>query len=175
MEKEKYFGNYPFWIVFLSNLVSIAIYFIGAFIIYKIGLVWMILYLAFIIILQFQLIRGHCVNCYYYGKTCAFGKGRISSMFFKKGDPKNFCKMQITWKDMIPDFMVSLIPIIAGIILLIKNFDWVLLVLMIILFILTSIGNGFVRGQLACKYCKQRKLGCPAQKLFEKKKQKTLK
>ncbi|MDD5700106.1 MAG: hypothetical protein PHH00_02850 [Candidatus Nanoarchaeia archaeon] len=170
MEKEKYFENYPFWTVFFSNFVSMAIYFIGAFIVYKVGLIWMILYLIFIIILEFRLIRGHCVNCYYYGKTCAFGKGRISSIFFKKGDLNKFCKMQVTWKDVLPDFIVSLIPIITGIILLIKSFDWVLLSLILILFILASVGNGFVRGQLACKYCKQRKIGCPAQKLFEKKK-----
>jgi hypothetical protein len=25
-----------------------------------------------------------------------------------------------------------------------------------------------VRGQLACKYCKQRELGCPAEQLFSK-------
>lgn len=122
MKKEQSYENYPFWIVFLSNLVSIAIYFIGAFIIYQLGLIWLILYLIFIGILEFRLIKGHCVNCFYYGKICAFGKGRISSMFFKKGDANKFCKKQMTWKDMAPDFLVSAVPIIAGIILLILHF-----------------------------------------------------
>ena len=91
-------------------------------------------------------------------------------MVFKKGDINKFCKKQITWKDIIPDFMVSLIPAIIGIILLIKNFNWITLSLVIVLFILTFIGNGIVRSKLACKYCKQRQIGCPAQKLFEKNK-----
>ena len=166
----KYFENYPFWIVFFSNLVSIAIYLIGAFIIYKIGFIWLILYIAFILYLEFKLIKGHCVDCYYYGKICAFGKGNISSIFFKKGDLNKFCKMKITWVDILPNFLVSLIPIVVGIILLIKNFNWILLVSVLILFILTFIGNGIIRSQLACKYCKQREIGCPAQKLFERRK-----
>ena len=169
MKKDICFENYPFWIVLISNLVSIAIYLIGAFIIYKIGIIWLILYLLFIGILEFRLIKGHCVNCYYYGKYCAFGKGKISSIFFKKGNSNNFCKMKITWKNLIPDFMVSLIPVIIGIILLFIKFSWLTLILILILVLLTFVGNGFVRGNLACKYCKQREIGCPAEQLFKKK------
>ena len=170
MKKERYFENYPFWIVFFSNFVSIAIYLIGALIICQIGFFWLILYLIFIVSLEVRLIKGHCVNCYYYGKTCAFGKGRISGILFKKGDLNKFCKMQITWKDILPDFMVSLIPIIIGIAVLIKDFNWVLLSLVIVLFILTFMGNAIIRSKLACKYCKQRQIGCPAQRLFQRKK-----
>lgn len=168
-EKERCFENYPYWIVLLSNLVSLAIYLAGALIISKTGLIWLVLYLIFIAYLEIRLIKGHCVDCYYYGKTCAFGKGRISSLLFKKGNSRQFCKKQMTWRDILPDFMVSLIPIIAGIILLIKSFNPALLILIIILPILTFIGNAFIRSRLACKYCKQRQIGCPAQKLFEKK------
>jgi len=168
MEKEQYYENYPFQIVFFSNVVSIAIYLIGAYIIHQIGLIWLILYLIFIGILEFRLIKGHCSDCYYYGKICAFGKGKISSILFKKGDVNKFCKKQMTWKDIVPDLMVSLIPMIVGIILLIIKFDWTILILVIFLFLLTFIGNGLVRGSLACKHCKQRKLGCPAEQLFNK-------
>jgi len=168
MEKGQCYENYPGWIVLASNSVSIAIYLIGAFIMYQLGLAWSILYLIFIGIMEFRLIRGHCVNCYYYGKTCAFGKGRVSSMFFKKGDVKKFCKTQMTWKDMLPDLMVSMIPFITGIVLLIMHFNWTMLILVITLFLLTFVGNGFIRSSLACRYCKQRKLGCPAERLFDK-------
>ena len=170
MKKENVFENYPLWIVFCSNFVSITIYLIGAFIIYQIGLIWLILYLIFILYLEFRLMKLHCVDCYYYGKTCAFGKGKISSIFFKKGRAEKFCKIKITWKNILPDFMVSLIPLIVGLILLIIKFDWFLLVLIILLILLAFVGNGFIRSNLACKYCKQRKIGCPAQKLFEKRK-----
>jgi F0F1-type ATP synthase membrane subunit c/vacuolar-type H+-ATPase subunit K len=39
----------------------------------------------------------------------------------------------------------------------------------IILVGLTTIGNGYIRGNLTCKYCKQREIGCPAEQLFSKK------
>jgi hypothetical protein len=74
----------------------------------------------------------------------------------------------MTWKDMIPDLLISLIPLITGIVLLIIKIDFFLLFAVILLIVLTTIGNGFVRGRLTCKYCKQRESGCPAEKLFSK-------
>lgn len=169
-QKEKYYENYPLWIIFSTNLLSIAIYLIGIFIIYKLGIFWLILYLIYILILEFRLISSHCPGCYYYGKSCAFGRGKLSSLCFKKMNSKEFCKRKITWKSLIPDFLVSIIPIIVGITLLVINFSWLMLFLILALFLLVSVGNGFVRGRLACKFCMQRKIGCPAEKLFSKQK-----
>ncbi len=172
MAGPKTLENYPLWIVLISNLVSVAIYFLGAFIIYQTGLIWLALYLCYIILLEIRLVKGHCVNCYYYGKTCAFGKGRISALFFRKGSPGYFLKGNLTWKDMIPDFLVTLIPLITGIVILIKDFDLLILISIISLIFLSSAGNGFVRGSLACKSCKQREISCPAERLFNKKNKK---
>lgn len=171
-EKSKCYENFPFWMILIANLLSIAIYLIGTFILYQVGVIWPILYIIYILILEFKLISGHCTNCYYYGKYCAFGKGKISSIFFKKGDLNKFCKMQLTWKSLIPDFLVSLIPIVVGIVSLIIDFSWLVLILIILLIMLASSGNAFVRGKIACKYRKQRRLGCPAEKLFSKEKRK---
>ena len=168
--KTQTYENYPHCIIFVSNLVSLALYLIGAIIISKIGLVWLVAYLLYIVWLEIKVMRKSCVNCYYYGKRCAFGKGKLAALFFKKGNPENFIKRQVGWKSMIPDALVSLIPLIVGVALLIKDFSWFILILMILLTALTTAGNGFVRGSLACKYCKQKELGCPAEQLFNKKK-----
>ena len=93
----------------------------------------------------------------------------MSSLLFKKANPQKFAKDKITWKDILPDFLVSIIPIVIGIVLLILKFNWLILILIVLLVILTSAGNGFVRGSLACKFCKQREIGCPAEQLFNKK------
>jgi len=162
------FENYPCKIIFISNLVSISIYLIGAFIIYQLGIIWLLLYLIYILGFEIRLLKKSCPNCYYYGKFCAFGKGKISSLFFKKGNPEKFIQKKITWKAILPDFLISLIPFVVGIILLIVNFNWLILILIIILVILTTAGSGFVRSSLACKFCKQREIGCPAEKLFRK-------
>ena len=168
MNDKTRYENYPFWIVALSNLVSIAIYAIGALIIFKPGIVWLVLYILYIAWLEIRLLRKSCVNCYYYGKFCAFGQGKLSCLFFKKSNAEQFSKEQITWKDILPDFLVSAIPLVAGIVLLVIDFNWLLLTLVILLVLLTFAGNGFIRGSLACKYCKQRELGCPAEQLFSK-------
>ncbi len=171
MKKANCYEKYPFWIVLISNLVSIAIYAIGAYIIYQLGIIWLALYLIYILILEFRLMKKSCPNCYYYGKYCAFGRGKLSAIFFKRGDdPKRFSQHPLKWKDLFIDFMVSLIPIVVGVILLIIHFDILILLSIILLIVLSSVGNGFVRGSLACKYCKQRELGCPAEKLFKKNK-----
>jgi hypothetical protein len=168
MELTKTHENFPVWIVILSNLVSISIYISGFVITLQLGWIAAVLFLVFIVSFEYRLISKHCVNCYYWGKTCGFGKGRLSSFFFKKGDPTKFCDKKMSWKDMIPDLLISLIPLIIGIILMIFKFEFILLLAVIILILLTTIGNGFIRGKLTCRYCRQRELGCPADELFNK-------
>jgi hypothetical protein len=111
------------------------------------------------------------VDCYYFGKTCGFGKGRISALFFKKGDVSKFCSQPMTWKDMIPDMLVMLLPVLSGIVLIILHFNLFILLSIIGLVILATFGNSYIRGSLTCKYCKQKELGCPADQLFNKKTQ----
>lgn len=169
MEKSKTFENFPCWIIIISNIISIAIYIMGAYILYQFGIIWLLFYLLYIFALEIRLMKKSCVNCYYYGKFCAFGKGKISSFLFKKGNPKKFIEDKISWKNILPDFLVSIIPIIFGVILLILKFNLLMLLLILLLLILTSIGNSFIRSSLACKFCKQREIGCPAEKLFNRK------
>jgi hypothetical protein len=169
MEMIKTHVNFPLRIVFLSNLVSLLIYLSGFIITLSLSRIAAILYCVFILALEYRLVSSHCVNCFYWGKTCGFGKGRLSALFFKRGDPSKFCENSFEWKDMIPDLLVTLIPLLIAIILMIIKFNLILLFATIILIALTTVGNGFVRGNLTCRYCKQREIGCPAEKLFNKK------
>jgi hypothetical protein len=172
MKEKSCYEEYPFWIVMLSNIVSVAIYAVGAFVIHEIGWIWLIPYVLYIAWLEIRILRRSCVNCYYFGKICAFGKGKLASLVFRKGDVGRFKQDKITWKDIAPDFLVSLIPIVVGVVLLVIDFDWLLLSMVLLLLLLTSIGNGLIRGSLACKYCRQREIGCPAEQLFSRDKAK---
>ncbi|MFC1945262.1 hypothetical protein ACFLWF_00745 [Chloroflexota bacterium] len=173
MKEIRCHENYPLWIVLLSNIVSLTIYATGAFVVYNIGWIWLILYVLYIAGLEIRLLKRSCVNCHYYGKVCAFGKGKLCRLFFKKGDPNKFKQDKITWKDMVPDLMVSLIPIVAGTIILLIDFNWLILSMVLLLLVVSSLGNGLIRGFFACKYCRQREIGCPAEQLFNKNKSKT--
>jgi hypothetical protein len=168
MDTTNKYDQYPVWIVLITNLFSLLVYGLGFLIMFSWTWLAAILYLAFVIILELRVIMFHCVDCIYWGRTCGFGKGRISAWFFKKGDPSKFCSKSMTWKDMIPDFLVTLIPIITGIVLLVINFNLIVLLSIIGLIFLTTVGNSYVRGSLTCIFCKQKDIGCPADQLFNK-------
>ena len=168
MQTVKTHEIYPFRTVLLSGLVSILIYTSGFLITLRLSWIVAIPYLVFIFFLEYRLLSRHCVNCYYWGRTCGFGKGRVSSIFFKKGNPSKFCESEFGWKDMIPDLLVSLVPLILGIIILILDFNVIVLIAMVLLIFLSTLGNGYIRGNLTCKYCRQREIGCPAEQLFKK-------
>jgi len=168
MKPNRCFENYPYRIIFTSITFQLTITIIGSLIIYNIGLIWLILYLIYIILLEIRLLKRSCTNCYYYGKRCFSGKGKICAILFKKGNIKSFIKDSISFKDIIPDILATAVPVVAGIVLLVTNFKLSLLTLVILLFLMTSIGNGLIRGSLACRFCKQRVTGCPAEQLFNK-------
>ena len=165
---EKRFENYPAWIIFTCNLVSLAIYGIGAGILSGVSLWISAAYLVFCLWLELRVMRKSCVNCFYYGKNCGTGKGRLCARLFKRGDPQAFAEKEASWKALLPDLLVSLIPLISGIVLSFLNFSWLRLILLAVLVALASGGTGFIRGNLLCKYCEQGRRGCPAAKLFEK-------
>lgn len=166
MSEVECYENYPAKVVLLANLIALEIYGIGAFIIAS-WYIWLLVpYLLYVLWLEARILRRSCVNCYYYGKACAFGKGKLCALFLRQGNPQNFATDQITWIQLLPDFLVSLIPIMVGIFLVATDFSVLCLVLLILLIILSFGGNAIVRGSFACKYCKQREIGCPAEKLF---------
>jgi len=160
------YEKYPVQIVLLGNLLNLLIYATGIIIIQKIGWFYVGVYIVYILILEYRLLKYHCPDCYYYGKACAFGKGIISSLIFKKGYPERFSCRTFGLKDLIPDILVFLIPAIVAIVLLILEFHWIVLMSFLLLIFLNFAGNAYIRGQFACKNCKQRELGCPAEAFF---------
>ncbi len=166
LKKSKSYENYPLVTVLISNLFSMTIYSVGLYIMLNLGAVFAALFIGYIFLIEFRLLAKSCRYCYYYGKLCAFGKGKCCALFFKKGDPENFVRTEISMKDIIPDFLTFIFPLIGGIIILWSNFSWFVVVLLVILVVLGFGGNAVVRGSIACKYCKQKEIGCPAERLF---------
>ncbi|MBN2240764.1 MAG: hypothetical protein JW712_13395 [Dehalococcoidales bacterium] len=164
------YDRYPFWIICIGGILSLLIYALGIYIMFTVHFVAFAAYILYILWMEIRLLRNSCKDCWYYGKVCAFGKGRLACYVTKRGNPEDFIKKTATWRSIIPDLLVMAVPVIAGIVLMIIDFDWVLLVSVILILVLSSVGNGYVRGQLACKYCRQREIGCPADRLFDRSK-----
>jgi hypothetical protein len=151
-----------------SNLVSMLIYITGAMILAGYGTGFAVLYVLYCAGVEIRVMKKSCVDCYYYGKDCGIGKGRLCSLLFKKGDPLRFSRTEVTWKSLLPDFLVSIFPLVGGIVLLIRDFSLRRAALVAMLLLLSTVGSAVVRSSFACKYCKQRELGCSAEKLFLK-------
>ena len=171
MKDTKSYENFPLWIPFIAILVSIISYGIGAIILSEFGIIFAILYILCCIAMELIIIFRSCKNCWYYGKICGLGKGKIAPLLVKKGDMKKFADRDISMAHMIPDFLVVILPLFGGIILLVLNFSILVLFLMVVLIVLFFGGTAFVRGAFACKYCRQKDIGCPAYTIFNKKKE----
>ncbi len=141
------YERFPSWIPLLSVTQALTIYALGALLVGGFGPTAAFLYLLFCVWSEYRVMQMSCRHCCYFGKLCGTGKGIVAPLFTRRGDPSLFLAKAIGWKELIPDFLVFLIPVLAGL-----------------------PGSGFMRTRLICANCRQRELGCPAEKLFGSKK-----
>lgn len=168
MEPVKPFENFPFSMVLFAVLVNVSIYALGVAVLSGFGTCAAALFLFYCLGVEIHVMRMSCVDCCYYGKWCAFGRGKAAPLLFKQGDPKRFASKCISWKELLPDMLVVLVPLVGGTALLIQGFSWSTAMMLAALLALSFGGNYLVRSRIACKYCKQRELGCPAEQFFGK-------
>ncbi len=168
MTENRTYDSFPVWIPILSTLISLLVYAIGIYILIRLGIIVGAIYVLYCLWVEMRILTKSCVSCFYYGKVCGLGRSVLCTLLFKKGDPQKFIEKQVSWRHILPDFLVFIFPLLGGIILLVKAFSWTILLLLIFLFVLSFVGSAVIRGSFACKYCKQREIGCPAEKLFSK-------
>ena len=111
----------------------------------------------FLIAMLIFVLRKHlCTNCYYYGKRCSTGWGKLAAAMFKKnsGNYELGVKLAgITWG------LATIVPIIGIITVLLLNFELNLLVILILFIIITPLN--FMMHKHSCVRCKMRNI-CPA-------------
>ena len=157
---EKGLEEYPKSKIIVSNLIMIfwiALGTIACWFLYPL-IAW--IYLAFAIIMVFVVLRKLvCTNCYYYDKWCNIGWGKLSALFFKKGDVEKF---STSFGIKIAPFAygsLTFIPLVVLTISMIKRFSFYkLAVFVFILFI--GFYSGAISRKRACAKCKMR-LICP--------------
>jgi hypothetical protein len=167
-QEPQAFEKYPGWAVFVHWLIFLIVYFASTYIISQFSRFWAGVYILYIILLEIWTYKEGCSICYYYNKRCFSGRGKIAPLFFKKGDPQKFCQKKVTVWNLLPHALVTLLPIIIGVILLIKDFNWLILVLAVIPVLNWFVGNQIVFGKIACPHCSQVRICCPAQDFFGK-------
>ena len=170
MPKEpEVYESYPISTVIIFNAVVLVNYIIGFYILSLLGLVWGVLFVGYLLFLEYRVYREGCVNCYYYGKRCMSGRGTIAPVLFKKGEPKKFCERKVTKKDLVPLILAMVFPAVGGAILLLGSLSFFILGLVVVPWIIWFLGNPLIYGKLACPHCKQGRICCPANDFFGKK------
>ena len=163
-------GNYPLSTVFITNSIAILLWIIGVYLVWQLGILWGVLFIIYLLGLEFFVYKHGCSCCCYYGKRCAFGRGKIAPFIVKKDDPQKFCQRKVSWLNLLPVVLGSLIPVIIGVVLLIRGFSWPILILTLIPVINWFFINPLIYGKLICLHCQQGRLCCPANDFFGKKK-----
>lgn len=119
---------------------------------------WIFLPVALIMVFV-VLRRLVCTNCYYYGKWCPIGWGKLAALLFKQGSIEKFSKSPGVKLAPLTYGLLSLIPLVLIIIALVKDFTGPKLVALILLLLVSgysAVGN----RKKSCANCKMRII-CP--------------
>ncbi len=166
MENPPTYTSFPLRCVVITNAANLLTYSLGAAIMTAAGWWAAAAYLVFCAAFEIDIMARGCVNCYYYGKTCAYGKGRLCAFLFSRGDPQRFAAREISWAALVPDLLIFLIPAVVGAVYLFIDFAWWRVALMGGLFVAFAFRSVAVHILFSCRFCRQREIGCPAEKLF---------
>jgi hypothetical protein len=152
--------TYPLKTILTENIFMLLWITIGTYLIwtFKPTIAWA--YLAFTLTMVLFIMRILvCKNCYYHGKFCHTGWGKLSALYCKQGKIEHFgCGFSGA---IIPIFYgsIALLPLILGITTLIKAFSIVNLIV-IVGFVVVVVMSSYTLRKKACGVCKMRDL-CP--------------
>jgi hypothetical protein len=157
---EQGLEEHPKATVILGNLVMalwIALGTIACWFLYPL-IAW--IYLAAALIMVGVVLRKLvCTNCYYYGKWCGLGWGKLAALFFKEGDMEKFSTSIGVKLAPLTYGLLSLIPIVLVVISIVQEFT-VFKVIVLALILLVSFYSAFLSRKKGCASCKM-KLACP--------------
>jgi len=149
------------WTTVISENLALAIWILlGSILISQISLITGLAYMLFALVMILVVMRKLiCTRCFYYGKRCHVGWGKISSALFKKEEIEKFSTCAGQKIAPVLFGLLAIIPVIFGIISMVSAFS----VLKCVLFILMAgaiLYSSIFARKKSCEKCKM-KLVCP--------------
>ena len=146
--------------IFFGNLLMILWIALGTIACWYLSPLAAWIYLGFAIITVYIVLRKLvCANCYYYDKLCYIGWGKISALFFKKGDIEKFDSSIGIKLAPVTYSLLTLVPLVLIVISIFQQFS-INKIIVFSLLLLISFYSGGISRKKACKNCKM-KLICP--------------
>ncbi|WP_455463327.1 hypothetical protein [Candidatus Hodarchaeum mangrovi] len=153
--------SYSIQAVCSTASLTIISYALGILLLWIFHPIFGILYFLLCISSLIVSMKLRCCYCYYYGKLCNMGLGKVASRFFKKGQPIEFQNPKKVIPTAIISFGTLLIPLGFGIILIFLDFSLIPILLTLSYIGVAILPNFIIRGH-TCEQCMQSGLGCPA-------------
>ena len=118
------------------------------------------LYLAAAVAMVFVVLRKLvCTNCYYYGKRCHIGWGKLSAMLFRQGSIEKFSTSVGVKLAPVTYGLMTLIPLALIIVALVQEVTAPKVVILVLVLLISAYSGAFSRKK-SCATCKMR-LICP--------------
>jgi len=171
-EQENLFEDgleqHPLRRIIVGNLAMLLWFALGALACWYFYPILGLVYLIVAIVLVYVVLRKMvCVNCYYYGKWCSLGWGKLSALMFKKGNLEKF-PTSIGLKLAPATYgLLMIVPLILLIVSIIQGFSWNKIIVLILLLLVSSYSGGVGR-RVACAHCKMNVI-CPGSAIKKKK------
>jgi hypothetical protein len=157
---EQGLDEYPVAQAIFANIVMIIWIALGAvacwFFYPLIGLIYLVFALVMIYIVLRKLV---CPNCFYHGKCCHMGWGKLSTLLSKEGNIEDFSNSIGLKVAPLSYGLLTLIPLIFIVISIFQEFLVSKLVVLVLLLAI-SFYSGTAGRKKACVVCKM-KLICP--------------
>lgn len=150
--------NYPLLIILIRWIILLLAFGLGIYVLLKLHHMLALIYIIYsIVALTLILPLSRCVSCFYHGKFCNTGWGKIAAYLFKKGDESKYVDH---YNYAIFLHLLWLVPLLVALLQLIRKRDvFALSIFLIYLFVLFI--EKIILKKLCCKRCRQREF-CPA-------------
>ncbi len=159
-EKESFafYESYPGHVMIFRWIVLAVIFGLGVYVLSDIKEILGVAYVIYsVVALTFILPLSRCVSCYYYGKACNTGWGRLAAYLFPKGDESQYVKH---YSYAILLHLLWVIPFFASFFQLLRRKEIVTLIVFLSYLLLLLVERVTLR-KVACTRCHQ-KYFCPA-------------
>lgn len=150
--------NYPKYIIVIRWIILLWAFALGTYILADLHFALAIIYVLYsMIALTLILPLSRCVSCFYHGKVCNTGWGRIAGYLFEKGDES---KYEEHYNYAIFLHLLWLVPLVVALLQVVRKRNiFALSIFVIYVFILLV--EKIILKKLCCKRCHQREF-CPA-------------
>jgi hypothetical protein len=150
--------NYPKHIIIVRWIILILAFALGIYVLFQLHQILAIVYIMYsVIALTLILPLSRCVSCFYHGRYCNTGWGKIAAYLFNKGDESKYVEH---YNYAIFLHLLWVIPLLAALLQLIRMRD-ILTLSAAAAYVLILLLEKVILKKLCCTRCHQREF-CPA-------------